>query len=103
MRQRMRNAITVKVDGMNLTTCTDIHVYVAQNGITYDYSGTAISIDDADTSLLKVVIPKSDAMNFKVGEAEVQIALTDASGSPRSHNPIRVKMGKLLKGEGYGS
>lgn len=85
---------------MDLTTCSDLKFYVDQNGITYTYSGTA---DLDDHEVMHVEIPKADALQFFKGRAQVQVALTDASNVPRSHDPIWVYMGDFLEVTGYGS
>ena len=100
MRRGIKNDISISVVGMDLTLCSDITLYVKQNGRVYEYTGT---VDSTDNSVVTFVIPKTDAVNFRKGIAKIQLALTDSSNKPRSHEPIEVRMGDLLKEDGYGS
>lgn len=100
MRRGIQNEITIYADGMDLTQCSNITFYITQNGVTYTYIGT---VDSSDHSVARFVIPKTDAVNFRKGYAKIQLALTDANNKPRSHEPVEIKMGDLLKEEGYGS
>jgi hypothetical protein len=99
MRQRIRNNISLQVKGTDLSKCSDIRVYIAQQGVTYEFSGT---VNATDPSVFNITIPKATAMKFKYGEAKIQLALTNSAGEPRASNPVRVRIGELLKGEGYG-
>ena len=100
MRRGIRNNLSVRVNDMNLTQCTNLKLYVSQNGETYEFTGTA---DLTDTEVMHVTIPKATAVSLQKGKAQVQVALTDANNIPRSHNPIVVQVGDFLKEEGYGS
>lgn len=84
---------------MNLNECTNLKFYVEQKGFVYEYSG---SVDPDDNEVMKIVIPKVDAVNFEKGYTQVQVALTDVEGKPRSHDPITIKMGDFLEVTGYG-
>lgn len=99
MRRGYKNYITVRVVDMDLTTCTNLILMVKQNGVTYTYNGT---VDSSDHEVMKVEIPKADAVKFEHLLAEVQIALTDADGVPRSHDPIKTVIGDFLEVNGYG-
>lgn len=96
----MRNVLAIEIVGMDLTTCSNLKFYVRQNGTTYSYNGTA---DANDHSVMNVEIPKSDTQKFTNTYAQVQVALTDANGIPRSHEPVTIKMGDFLEVTGYGS
>lgn len=100
MRRGIRNYLSVRVVGMDLTQCTDLKFFVKQNGVDYIFTGT---VNYDDTEVMEVVIDKASAVALSKGKAQVQVALTDAGGVPRSHDPIEVKIGDLLKEDGYGS
>ena len=100
MRRGIRNYISVRVKDMDLTTCSNLKFYVEQDGTTFDYSGT---INYDDTEVMRVEIPKEEAVMLSKGLAQVQVALTDAGGVPRSHDPIRINIGDFLEETGYGS
>lgn len=100
MRRGIRNIVSVTVEDMDLTACSNIKLFVRQFGTEYEYTGT---VSSSDTAKVTFTIPKIDAVKFRAGLSEIQVALTDSDGVPRSHDPIKIKMGDLLKEEGYGS
>lgn len=100
MRRGIKNYVSVRVVGMDLTECTDLKFYVEQDGAVHEYTGT-VELDDVE--VMKVIIPKADAIKFDKGYAQVQVALTDSTGVPRSHDPIRIMMGDFLEVMGYGN
>jgi len=100
MRRGMTNYLQIRVNDMDLTTCSNLVLMVEQSGTTYTFTGTA---DQTDHELMNITIPKNTALKFSGMPAKVQVALTDADGIPRSHNPISVCIGDLLEVNGYGS
>lgn len=100
MRQKIRNSIAIRVHGMNLSNCTNLKFYISQDGTEYEYTP---SVSQSDSEVLIVTIPKADAMNFNAGLCKWQVALTDSSGLPRSHEPVKSKIGELLWEAGYGT
>ena len=99
-RRGITNYLQIRVKDMDLSECTNIKLMIRQARNVYTYSGT---VDSSDSELLNVTIPKSDAVKLRKGPAEFQVALTDADGIPRSHDPIVADIGELLEVTGYGS
>lgn len=99
-RRGMTNYLQFRIADMDLSTCTNLTLMIEQCGTTYTYTGTA-NADDSE--LMDVTIPKSDAVKFKNIPAKFQVAITDANGIPRSHEPVIAMMGDLLEVTGYGS
>lgn len=100
MRRGIKNYLSIRIKDIDLTQCTNLKFYVEQDGTVYEYTGTA---DFTDTEVMKIEIPKADAIKFFKGHAQVQVALTDADGKPRSHDPIWVCIGDFLEVMGYGN
>ena len=100
MRRGMTNYLQFRVVGMDLSACTNLKLYIEQCGKTYSYTGT---YDSSDHTLMNVTIPKADALKMKGMPARFQVALTDSSNIPRSHEPIVAYIGDLLEVTGYGS
>lgn len=100
MRRGIRNSVSARIAGMDLTECSDIVLFIEQNGGVSTFAGTA---QTSDPEVAVFSIPKADAVRLRKGYARVQVALTDGNGMPRSHDPIEVLIGNLLKEEGYGS
>ena len=100
MFRGIRNELKLRVVGYDLTACTDLTLFVRQNGVTYTYTGTA---DGTDTEIMHVTIPKADAVEFAHMTAEIQVALTDGNGDPKINKPIKVVIGDCLSESGYGS
>lgn len=99
MRRGMTNYLQIRVKDMDLTTCSNLKLYIEQCGKVYTYSGTA---DSTDTELMNVTIPKTDAVKFKGAPGKFQVALTDSDSISRSHEPIVARIGDFLEVDGYG-
>lgn len=99
-RRGMTNYLMFRIVGMDLSGCSNMKLMIEQCGKVFTYSGT---YDSSDHSLMKVTIPKTDAIKMKGMPAKFQVALTDSDGIPRSHEPIVAHIGELLEVTGYGS
>ena len=100
MRRGMTNYLQFRIVGMDLSECSNMVLYIEQEGTVYEYSGSA---DETDSELMNVTVPKSDAVKLSRLPAKFQVALTDEDGIPRSHEPVIAYIGDLLKESGYGS
>lgn len=96
MRQRMENSLLIKVDGIDLTTASNIEFYIRQAGSFFQYTPEVISPEE-----MLVAIPYEDAMKLTTGECRLQFALTDANGTPLATEVKTVSVGTLLKEAGY--
>ena len=103
MFQRMRGAVSITVDGIDLTKVTDIEVELIQEdtGVEMLFTGEDVAI--ADSGTLQVVIPKDTAMALEVAPLRGQIMFTRDNGFPDATKPFTVPVSELIKEEGYGS
>ena len=96
MRQRMKNYLRITVEGVDLTTSSNIEFYIKQGGLFLQYTPEVISSEE-----MLVAIPYEDAMSLSSTDCRVQFALTDANGTPLATNVKTVPVGILLKEAGY--
>ena len=103
MFQRMRSAIPITVDGVDMTTVTDIEVKLIQEdtGVDMLFTGSDVSVVDAAT--VQVVIPKDVALQMEVSPLRGQIMFTWDNGFPDATKPFIVPVSELIKEDGYGS
>ena len=101
MIQRMRGQVSIDVDGIDLTTCTDIQVELIQ-----EQTGTEMLFTGADVmvgpSNVAVTIPKDTAMSLDVSPLRAQIMFTREDGYPDATLPFTVPVRELIKEDGYG-
>ena len=102
MFQRMRSAVSVTVDGVDLLTVTDIEVKLIQEdtGVEMLFTGAEVAVASSDT--LQVVIPKDVAMALEVAPLRGQIMFTYENGYPDATKPFSVPVSELIKEDGYG-
>lgn len=96
MRQRIKNTVYITVDGVDLTTLTNIEFYVRQVDLFFQYTPEII-----DAHNMTVTIPKEDADKLCCSCVKLQFAFTDANGNDDASEPVIVTVEELLKGEGY--
>lgn len=97
MRQRIENALSIEVEGAELTGAVRLEFYVRQGGAFYEYTPQVVD----DTHLL-VQIPFADAMQLRAGQqALLQLAFTDASGNKQASDVVSAPVRDLLKEAGY--
>lgn len=103
MFQRMRGVISVDVDGVDMTTVTDIEVKLIQEntGIELLFTGSQVAV--ANESTVQVEIPKVTAMQLDVSPLRGQVMFTMPNGIPDATKPFTVPVSELIKVEGYGS
>lgn len=97
MRQRIENYLSVTVDGVDLTTVTDIVFWIKQSYVFLEYVPEV-----ADSSTMLVHIPKEDAMKLRNSDVEMQFAFTTQDGRPMASDIVRMSVERLLKEAGYG-
>lgn len=96
MRRKIENNILVNVEGVDLTTVSNIEFYVKQPALFLEYIPRVISAGQ-----MIVKIPYEDAMKLKLGGVSLQFAYTDASGTPNATDTIIASVKELLKEDGY--
>lgn len=98
MRQRMKNYLSIAVNGVDLTTVSNIEFYLRQASLFFQYTPKVVSAEE-----MLVEIPYEDAMKLTSGECRIQFAYTDISGTPLATDVKNVSVGTLLKEAGYAS
>lgn len=96
MRTRIKNALLITCEDVDLTTVSDIEFYIRQLGLFLQYTPVVVSANE-----LLVEIPFEDAMRLRKGEVRLQFAFTDASGTPRATDVVNHEVADLLKEAGY--
>lgn len=103
MFQRMRGVISIEVDGVDMTTVTDIEVKLIQEdtGVNLLFTGSQVAV--ANESTVQVEIPKATAMQLELMPMRGQVMFTHPNGIPDATKPFTVPVSELIKVEGYGS
>ena len=104
MFQRMRSAVPITVDGVDLTTVTDIEVELVQESTGVEMLFTGSDVVVGGSSELTVMIPKDVGMQLEVSPLRGQIMFThNDSGLPDATKPFTIPVSELIKEAGYGS
>lgn len=103
MFQRMRSAVSITVNDVDMLTVTDVEVKLIQEdtGVEMLFTGSDVAIADAST--VSVVIPKDIGMQLEVAPIRGQIMFTRDNGYPDATSPFTISVSELIKEEGYGS
>ena len=114
MFQKIANALSVEVEGTDLTKATKLEFYVRQGCSFFQYHGTdEVSVADllalstgsgayeVDETHLLVKIPYADAMRLQASTVRLQLALTDGDGNPMAAEIVQTDAKKFLKEAGY--
>ncbi len=97
MYQKIKNTLSVEVDGVDLTTVKKIEFYIRQGDVFFEYIPTIVNEHE-----MFVTIPKADADALRPNIlAYLQFAYTDINGNDIPSEIIEVDVKKLLKEEGY--
>ena len=96
MKQKIKNALKIKCEDVDLETVSNIEFYLRQGKEMRVYLPTVI-----DSHTMLVTIPYEDAMVLGVSPARMQFAFTDAEGNPRASEIVTRPVGELLKEAGY--
>lgn len=97
LRQRMKNRLVLSCEDVDLTSVSDIEVYLEQDDLFFQYTPEVLS-----PSTMAITIPLSDAVQLETGTVSMQFAFTDASGLPWASEIIYSTVSELLKEDGYG-
>lgn len=103
MFQRMRGVIPIEVDGVDMTTVTDIEVKLIQEDTGVDLLFTGSQVTVASSSTVQVEIPKATAMQLDVAPLRGQVMFTYSDGIPDATKPFTVSVSELIKEDGYGN
>lgn len=103
MFQRMRSAVPITVNGVDMLTVTDIEVKLIQEdtGVNMLFTGGDVLVVDSAT--VQVEIPKEVGMQLEVSPLRGQIMFTHPNGIPDATKPFTVPVSELIKEDGYGS
>lgn len=103
MFQRMRSAVSITVNGIDMTTVTDIEVKLIQEdtGVEMLFTGGDVTIVDSAT--VQVVIPKDIGMQLDVAPLRGQVMFTYPNGYPDATRAFSVPVSELIKEDGYGN
>lgn len=96
MRAKIANALSIEVEGVDLTGASRLEFYIRQGCVFWLYTPMII-----DETHLLVRIPYDDAMQMKPQGALLQLALTDANGNKQATDIVSVPVRELLKEAGY--
>lgn len=96
MFQKIANALSVEVEGTDLTKASNLEFYVKQACQFFQYTPTVI-----DETHLLVKIPKEDAMRLRPGTVKMQFAATDGDGNPITVETVEKTVAEFLKEAGY--
>lgn len=96
MFQKIANALSVEVEGTDLTKATKLEFYVRQACTFFQYTPTVI-----DETHMLVQIPYDDAMRLRPDKVHLQLALTDENGNDLAAEIVQVDVKKFLKEAGY--
>ena len=96
MFQKIANALSVGVEGTDLTKATKLEFYVRQGCSFFQYEPTVV-----DETHLLVKIPYADAMRLQASTVRLQLALTDGDGNPMAAEIVQTDAKRFLKEAGY--
>lgn len=96
MRTRIKNALHITCEDVDLTTVSKIEFYIKQPGFFAQYTPEVLSANE-----MLVEIPFEDAMKLRPGQTKLQFAFTDENGVPRATEIEHREAGDLLKEAGY--
>lgn len=96
MFQKIANALSVEVEGTDLTKASNLEFYVKQACQFFQYTPVVV-----DETHLLVKIPYADAMRLQASTVRLQLALTDGDGNPMAAEIVQTDAKKFLKEAGY--
>lgn len=97
IRQKIDNTIRLSCREVNFLTSSNIEIYLRQNNRFFQYQPSSV----LSRTELELTIPFNDAMKLTLGEARLQIALTDEDGNSIASDLIDIEIKELLKDTGY--
>lgn len=96
MRQRIENRILITCEDLDLSTLTDLEVYIEQGERFFQYVPQVLS-----PHTLLVIMPVEDSKRLTTNTVKIQMAYTDAAGVPDATGIATVPVTALLKESGY--
>lgn len=96
MFQKIANALSVEVEGTDLTKATKLEFYVRQGCSFFQYEPTVV-----DETHCTVLIPYEDAMKLRPGNVWLQMAFTDENGNKITVRKVQQEVDEFLKEAGY--
>ena len=96
MRTRIKNALHITCEDVDLTAVSKIEFYVKQSGFFRQYSPEVVSPNE-----MLVEIPFEDAMKLRPNQVKLQFAFTDENGTPQATDIVSYEVADLLKEAGY--
>jgi hypothetical protein len=96
MRQKIENHMLIMCDDVDLTTLSHLELYMTQDNLFFQYTPTVKSAHE-----LLVTVPVGDAERLKKTSVRIQLAFTDASGTPNASCIAVVPVDELLKESCY--
>lgn len=92
----MKNIVHIKCIGADLTTLSNIEVYMTQDNLFFQYVPTVLSAEE-----MTFVVPIEDAMKLKKTPVKLQFAFQYADGTPDASRLAMCSVDELLKEAGY--
>lgn len=96
MREKIRNDLYIRCEGVDLTTVSNIEFYVRQKRFFRQYTPTVINAGE-----MTVEIPYEDAKELMVGAVQLQFAFTREDGTADASGIVAASVSELLKEAGY--
>lgn len=100
MRQRIKNTVSIQLDGYSMDGCTNIKLLLKQDSNEFQFD---CELDTVDKTIVHATIPKEEAMKFRAGWAKIQLALTKPDGDPWATDSRDIRIEDLLWRVGYGN
>ena len=94
--QKVKNTLSITVDGAEFLTARNIEFYVKQRSTFFQYTPEVIS----DTQIM-VTIPYEDAMKLSDHDVYLQLAYTDQNGNVVVTEKKTYSVSVFLKEAGY--
>ncbi len=99
MRQKIENTVYISVEGVDLTTLSNIEFYIQQRhaeDIFFQYVPVVV-----DANTMYFVMPKADADRLQTLPIKMQFAFTYDDGSAGASDVYQTTVKELLREGGY--
>lgn len=97
MKQGIRQAVPITCMDVDLTTVSDLKVYVRQERLKFIYTPVVTSPHE-----MYILVPKADALRLHDSLLRLQFAFIDAKGEPDYSNIVTCEVDEFLEEDGYG-
>lgn len=102
MFQRMANFIDIPVEEVDLTTCGNVEVCFEQRSTDTEFVYTDEQVEVMSEHIVRVIMPKEDAMLLDHRPIRYQVMYTTGEGIPTATKIYTKPVDELLKEDGYG-